>query len=433
MAMHIGETKTAALEAVGETLVIDAEKVHESGVEIVNVDRVLDDVVAVLVGLADRRAGFDAAAGEPHAEAAGMMIATEVVAAEFALGVVGATKFAAPDDKGVLQHAALFQILNETGRGLVGFLALFGNAAFETAVLVPTLVIELDEFHPALGHASGHEAIVSKAAGFFDIGAVELFHGLGLAAEVGGFGDGGLHPVGHFILGDAGIDLGIAGGIALKLVQFAESIQHEATTAAIHAVGILQVEYGVFVGPESNALVATGQKSAAPETGVEGLATFVLGDENDEGREVFVVTAEPVVQPRADAGTPGNLGTGLEKGDGGVVIDRLGVERFHDAEVIDHLGGVRQDAADPGAAFAVLLELERRTRQRQAGLISRHAGQALALANRIGQLLAVLLIEQRLVVKGIEMRGAAGLKQVDDTFHLGRQMRLGEHAAGGGG
>ena len=52
-----------------------------------------------------------------------MMIAAVVVVGQPALAVDGAAEFAAPDHQRVVEHAALFQILNQRRGGLVGFLA----------------------------------------------------------------------------------------------------------------------------------------------------------------------------------------------------------------------------------------------------------------------------------------------------------------------
>ena len=49
VAMDIGQPEVAALEAVRESRVIDAEAVQERGVEIVDVDRIAGDVEAVVV------------------------------------------------------------------------------------------------------------------------------------------------------------------------------------------------------------------------------------------------------------------------------------------------------------------------------------------------------------------------------------------------
>ena len=50
--MNIRKAEIAALEAVGELLVIDAQLMENGGVEIVNVDDVFHGVVAEVVGFA---------------------------------------------------------------------------------------------------------------------------------------------------------------------------------------------------------------------------------------------------------------------------------------------------------------------------------------------------------------------------------------------
>ena len=57
--MDVGQAVVAALELEGQPGVVDAQAVEDRGVQVVDVDRVLDDVVAEVVGLAvgDARLG----------------------------------------------------------------------------------------------------------------------------------------------------------------------------------------------------------------------------------------------------------------------------------------------------------------------------------------------------------------------------------------
>ena len=55
------------------------------------------------------------------------------------------------------------------------------------------------------------------------------------------------------------------------------------------------------------------------------------------------------------------------------------------------LRGVRQQIADPGAVRCRAGEPELRAGQRQRRLVAGHAGEPLALADRVRQLLAVAL------------------------------------------
>ena len=120
-ALDIGQAEIAALETVGQFRVIESEQMQQRRVQIVHVDLVLHDVETEFVGFAESDARFDAAAGHPHRERLRMMIA-----AQFASGVRiafhhrRAAEFAAPDDQRVVEQAALFQILDQRGAGLVG-------------------------------------------------------------------------------------------------------------------------------------------------------------------------------------------------------------------------------------------------------------------------------------------------------------------------
>ena len=63
--MHVGQSIVSALEAVRESLVIDAEAMQDCGVEVVDVDGVFSNVVAEIVGFAVRDSGLDAATSHP--------------------------------------------------------------------------------------------------------------------------------------------------------------------------------------------------------------------------------------------------------------------------------------------------------------------------------------------------------------------------------
>ena len=53
-AVNVGQTVIAALKAIRKSLVINAQAMHDRGVKIVDVDRILGDVVTELVGFAVR-------------------------------------------------------------------------------------------------------------------------------------------------------------------------------------------------------------------------------------------------------------------------------------------------------------------------------------------------------------------------------------------
>ena len=116
------------------------------------------DVEAELVGLAERDARLDAAAGQPHREGVGVMVAAVVAA----LHHRRAAEFAAPDDERVVEQPALLQIRDQRGAGLVGVLAVLLEILDEVAVLVPRLVEELHEADAALDQPAGEQAVVGE-------------------------------------------------------------------------------------------------------------------------------------------------------------------------------------------------------------------------------------------------------------------------------
>ena len=62
MAVDVGEPVVAALETVGEPLVIEAEQVHDRRLQIVHVHLILRDAEPELVGLAPDETGLEPAA-----------------------------------------------------------------------------------------------------------------------------------------------------------------------------------------------------------------------------------------------------------------------------------------------------------------------------------------------------------------------------------
>ena len=357
-----------------------------------------------------------------------MMIAPVIRRRELALRIVGAPKFPAPDHQRVVEQAALLQVIDQGRRRLIGFLALRPHSPGQTAVMIPALMIQLHELHAALGQAPREQAVGGEAAGLACIGTIRREGGFGFAAQVHDLGHARLHAVSHLVLGDASIDIRLAEAIGVVLVQVAQRIKHRAACFWRDAIRVVQIKHRALATAELHALMLAWQPATAPEARVKRLITFAFRNEHHERGQVLVVASETVVNPRADAGPAGKLRAGLQERDRGIVVDGLGVERPHDAKVVHHSGGVRKKFIDPGARFAVLGELEDRTRERKNRLVGRHAREALTQANRIGQRLAVALVQQRLVVEGLQLRGAAGHEQVDDPLRLWRELRGRQHA-----
>ena len=114
------------------------------------------------------------------------------------------------------------------------------------------------------------------------------------------------------------------------------------------------------------------------------------------------------------------------------MIDRLGVHRLDEAEIVRHGREVRHQFADPRAASAVLPEAIFRRRDREAILLRRHAGEPLAAANGVGKIDAAHVVELRLVVEEVHLRRSARLEEIDDALGLGGEVRQAGQAVGAG-
>ncbi|MFT6864385.1 MAG: hypothetical protein ACJAVK_002950 [Akkermansiaceae bacterium] len=128
--MDIGEAEVSPLVCGGQFLVVDAEEVEGGGVEVVDVEGIL--------------------------------------------GHRSASKFAAPDDKGVVENVSLLEVLDQSGGSLVDVLAPGFDAIDDTAVVVPASVVKLNEADTALGHAARHEAIRREGTIGLILGSVKI-------------------------------------------------------------------------------------------------------------------------------------------------------------------------------------------------------------------------------------------------------------------
>ena len=150
----------------------------------------------------------------------------------------------------------MLEVLDERGAGLVGFAGLGADAGGEIVMLVPTLVVKLDETDAALGQAAGEETVGGEGAGAFAVLPVKLKRAVRLGGQIGCFRHAALHAVGHFILCDARLDLRAQFLLELRLVQRLQFVEQRAASAAAGAIRVGQVENGVLAGTKLDALVA---------------------------------------------------------------------------------------------------------------------------------------------------------------------------------
>ena len=137
--------------------------------------------------------------------------------------------------------------------------------------------------------------------------------------------------------------------------------------------------------------------------------------------QIAALAAEAVGEPRADARAAEHLAARVHEDLAGRVVELRRVHRADDGDVVGDGRQVRQQLRELGARLAVLLERERRAEQARRALDER---EPLSLRNELrGNLLAVVLLQRRLVVEQIELRRRARHEQIDDVLRLRREVR----------
>ena len=103
------------------------------------------------------------------------------------------------------------------------------------------------------------------------------------------------------------------------------------------------------------------EEARSPEAGVEWLAAAVFTNHDNKVGEIGIVGAEAVGKPRPEAGTSRDLRASLDEGDGGIVIDGIGVDIAHDANIVsDFLRPGEEVGIHLLTGFAKLAKLEDR-------------------------------------------------------------------------
>jgi hypothetical protein len=225
----------------------------------------------------------------------------------------------------------------------------------------------------------------------------------------------GLHAEGHLVLSDAGGDLGMVDRLAMPAAQLLHRIDDVALLALVHARGRPDVQHGIALGMEGHALEAAGQEPAVPLTRRDRLALSAAHRRQDhEAGQIVALAAQPVQDPRSHARASGDRAACVHERVRRIVVDRVGLQRSDDANVVRDRADVRQYGGDflPGLAPT----LERELRGQALELLVLQLGDWLALGQRGRHRLAVHLGQLRLVIQRFQMRRAAGHAKEDDRL-----------------
>jgi len=161
--VHIRQSEVAARVAISESFVIETQTVQHGGVQVMHADGILGGSEAQFVGGSVCLATANPASCQPDRKAPVIVVSTGLW---FSVGGKfdgrGAAEFAAPEDEGVVEHAALLEIGNECGDGLIDLCGEAAVSRFDVGVIVPRLTGPVPELHvadPAFQQSAGDESL----------------------------------------------------------------------------------------------------------------------------------------------------------------------------------------------------------------------------------------------------------------------------------
>lgn len=277
--MNVGKPEWSSLEFKRQLGVIESEEVQQSGVEVVNVDTILDGVEPEFIGRAERQPWLDPATGEPHRKGVRMVVSAIVSA----LHHRRTPELATPDDEGVIQHSALLQVFHQGRRCLVGILAIHLEVADKVAVLVPGFVEELHKADSAFQQSTSEQTIIRERLS--RSGTIKIKSLLALVGEIHQLWCARLHPIGHFKGVDARGNFRIADRIQPQLVERVNRVERISLRLRIDAHGVREIQHWIARTAERHTLIHGRQKAAAP-TRVSSAGAFLAGLQHDKPRQV---------------------------------------------------------------------------------------------------------------------------------------------------
>src|SRR5262245_31958749 len=128
---------------------VEAQKLEDRGVEIMNMNGILNRSKPEFISGPVNIAAADAAAGHPHRKPV-MIVVTAVDfsgigAGSGKLNSGCASKFTAPNHEGVVKHAALLEIRQQGADRLVAFKGELAVVLLEVVVVVPGLTCTMPD------------------------------------------------------------------------------------------------------------------------------------------------------------------------------------------------------------------------------------------------------------------------------------------------
>lgn len=148
---------------VGHAFVINTDAEGDGRLRVVDMHRIVFRPQAQFVRAPYDLATFDAAAGQPHAEAVWMVIPPNSgrIGWSAAIRQGDAPEFPSPDDQRLVQQVPLLEILHQGRHLLVRGSKLLAEALVQVRMMAPLGVLVQHEPHSALNQAPANRQVVS--------------------------------------------------------------------------------------------------------------------------------------------------------------------------------------------------------------------------------------------------------------------------------
>ncbi len=303
--MDVREAEIAPGISVGEMFMIKPEQVEDGCVQVVHVNLLLDGLEAQLVGGPVDVAALDSAPGHPHREPVMVVVATVhlplVRAGSRQLDCRRAAELAPPDDQGIIEHAALFEVGQEGGDRPVALVRQLAMTGRQVVVMIPRLAVSVPELNEA--DAAFQEAPGGQELPRLNARPVHLADRSRLLADVKGIAGFRLHAVRQLERLNARFELGFSLAlIEVPPVELGKQIKLGALSARADTT-VLDVRDQFLdffmLAIDVCSLIDPRQKGRLPVLRL-GNRKPARAHHNEPG-EILVLGSQPVEDPGADA------------------------------------------------------------------------------------------------------------------------------------
>ena len=304
----------------------------------------------------------------------------------------------------------------------------------DPAVVVPRGVEQLHHPDTPFDQPAGHEAISRERAEqsdtapvaalnlrFVAIDAIQVEGLLRFAPEIHQLRRRHLHLVSQLVGRNPAVNFRIPDRLLSQGVQFGDTLNAPVLHLVRDARRVVDVQHRRSLVAEQHPGILARQIAARPARRTTRDATTGR-DKHYELRQIFRRGPEAVTQPGTHAWPAGNGRSGVHQQLAGNVVELISVHRTHEADVVRDRADVRDQIRQLHAALPVPLECS--GRPHHARRLLREECEAHVFQHRLGQRLAVELVQGRLRIVKIHLARPALQIDVDAALRAGLVVRL---------